>query len=84
MVWYVVPALLVVTGLRRLPSLALAGVVVALLAIGVTMYNGGPLDTHLIAIFSGVVVLAAVLAGWCECPRAPPPDRRRGDRKAVP
>ncbi len=67
-VWYVVPALLVVTGLRRLPPLALAGVVVALLAIGVTMYNGGPLDTHLIAIFAGVVVLAAVLAGLVRVP----------------
>ncbi len=67
-VWYLVPALLTVTGLRGLPPLALAGVVLALLTIGVTMYNGGPLDTHLIAIFSGVVLLAAVLAWLVQMP----------------
>lgn len=61
-VWYVVPALLVMLGLRRLPWLALTMAVVALLAVGVTMYDGGPTDAHLAAIFVGVLSMTVVLA----------------------
>jgi hypothetical protein len=34
----------------------------SLLWIGITMYNGGALDQHLVAIWVGVVLLAAVIA----------------------
>lgn len=60
--WYAVPALLMMLGLRRLPWLALSSVGLALLAVGVTMYDGGPLETHLTAIFVAVSLLAVVLA----------------------
>jgi hypothetical protein len=59
-VWYAVPALLVVLGLRRQHPAALAAVALALSAVGVTMYDAGSLSTHLTAIFVSVVVLAAV------------------------
>lgn len=68
LVWYVVPALLVVLGLRRLPLLAVAAVSIALLAIGVTMYDGGSLETHLVAIFAGVVLLTATFAALVRPP----------------
>lgn len=61
-VWYGAPALLVMFGLRRLHRGALTVIAVALLSVGVTMYNGGPLDQHLFVLFIGVVSLAAVLA----------------------
>ncbi len=57
---YVVPAALVTLGLRRQTPLAVAAVVAALTAVGVTMYDGGPLDTHLTAIFVSIVTLAIV------------------------
>lgn len=60
-VWYVVAALLVLLGLRRLPRLAVALLALALLAVGVTMYDGGPLHVHLTAIFVAVLLLAAVV-----------------------
>ncbi len=69
LVWYVLPALLVLLGLRRLPLLALVVVGVALLAIGVTMYDGGSLETHLVAIFAGVVALTVVMATLVRPPR---------------
>ncbi len=69
LIWYVGSALLVMLGLRRLPVLAVAVVSVAVLAIGVTMYNGGPLETHLFAIFLGVVLLTAVMATLVRPPR---------------
>lgn len=61
-VWYVLAAALVLLGLRRQHTFALAVVAVALLAVGVTMYDGGPLRTHLVAIFVTVVILAGVVA----------------------
>lgn len=62
LLWYAVPSLLVLVGLRRLPRVALLVPVVALLFIGVTMYDGGSLDQHLFALFVGVVALAATFA----------------------
>lgn len=61
-VWYVVPAVLTVVGLRRQHPIALAGVAFALAGVGITMYDGSSLQTHLTAIFISVVVLASVLA----------------------
>lgn len=60
--WYGVPAVLVVVGLRRLHWSGVTAVTLAQIAVGVTMYNGGPLDVHLATIFAAVVVLALVAA----------------------
>jgi peptidoglycan/LPS O-acetylase OafA/YrhL len=62
LIWYVVPAFVVLAGLRRLHRGALGVAALALLAIGLTMYNGGSLEQHLVAIWVGVVLLAGVLA----------------------
>jgi hypothetical protein len=58
--WYAVVAALVVLGLRRHHSVVVGLVVLALLAVGVTMYDTGPLTTHLVAIFLSMVVLVGV------------------------
>ena len=68
-VWYVLPAIAVLLGLRRLPWTALGLAVFALLWIGITMYNGGSLDQHLVAIWLGVALLAAVLAALVMPPK---------------
>ncbi len=57
--WYAVPAILVIVGLRRQYPVALVVVAVALTVVGITMYDHGSLTTHLRAIFSAVVILAA-------------------------
>lgn len=61
-IWYVVAAALVLIGLRRQSLIARVIVALALAAVGVTMYDGGPLRTHLTAIFAAVLVIAAVAA----------------------
>ncbi|MCY7373103.1 MAG: hypothetical protein LH461_05310 [Spirochaetaceae bacterium] len=61
-IWYVVPAVLVLLGLRRVHPVGLAVAALAFVAVGVTMYDEGPLDIHLAAIFTSVVVLALVTA----------------------
>ncbi len=61
-VWYLVPAVLMLAGLRRLHWSGVVAVSLALIAVGVTMYNGGALDVHLATIFAAVVVLALVAA----------------------
>ena len=61
-IWYVVPAALVLLGLRRVHPVGLGVTALAFTAVGVTMYNEGPLDIHLTAIFASVVVLALVSA----------------------
>ncbi len=58
--WYAVPAALVLFALRRQHPLPLTIVSLALLAVGVTMYDGGSLHRHLGAIFAAVLVLAGV------------------------
>jgi hypothetical protein len=58
--WFIVPAILLVIGLRRLRPVAVLAVAAALAAVGVTMYDHGPLRTHLTAIFVAVVILAGV------------------------
>lgn len=57
---YVVPAALVLFALRRQHPLPLTIVSLALLAVGVTMYDGGSLHRHLTTIFVAVLVLACV------------------------
>lgn len=59
---YVLPALLVVIGLRRQHPLAVAAVGIALAAVGITMYDGGSLSAHLAAIFVAIVVIAGVVS----------------------
>jgi hypothetical protein len=77
-VWFIVPAILVVIGLRRQYPLALLAVAAALATVGATMYDHGPLRTHLTAIFLAVVIHAVVAATlvlppWRQSPsRAPP------------
>lgn len=61
MVLYIVPALLVLFALRRVYWAALIVLALALVAVGVTMYDGGSLSVHLVAIFISVVVLATVV-----------------------
>jgi len=68
-VWYTVPAVLVLVGLRRQHPTALAVVALALIAVGVTMYDNGSLRTHLIAIFLTVLTLTFVLATLVQLPR---------------
>ncbi|MGI8417270.1 MAG: hypothetical protein ACR2P2_13920 [Nakamurella sp.] len=57
---YVVSAALVVFALRHQHPIPLIVVSLALLAVGVTMYDGGSLHRHLTTIFVAVVVLACV------------------------
>ena len=59
MIWYAVPALLVLRGLRRQHWVALILLAASLLAVGITMYNGTALSTHLNTIFAAGVMIAA-------------------------
>lgn len=61
-IWYVVPAVLVLLGLRRAHPVGLAAAALTFVAVGVTMYSSGPLDIHLAAIFASVVALALIIA----------------------
>ncbi len=79
---FAAPAALLIVGLRRISSPALALIALALAAVGTTMYDGGPRATHLAAIFACVTLLAlctATLVGG-HGPAAPsPPTPRRTD-----
>lgn len=68
-IWYVVPAVSVVLALRRLHAVWLLTVCLALVGIGVTMYDGGSLEAHLSAIFVGVVLLSALTATLVRLPQ---------------
>lgn len=70
-IWYVVPALLVLLGLRRQHRVALASAALALAAVGITMYDSGSLTAHLTTIFITVVILSAVVTALM----LPPPGR---------
>lgn len=63
-IWYVVPAVLVVAGLRKVPPIVLVVDVLALAFVGITMYNGSPLALHLTSILTLIVVLAVTLSGF--------------------
>lgn len=58
-VLYVLPAVLTVVGLRSQHPSAVTLLVIVLVAVGTTMYDGGPLNQHLAAIAAAVLVLAA-------------------------
>lgn len=62
MIWYAVPAVLLLVGLRRQRMAAVAVLAVALLAVGVTMSNGSALSIHLATIFAAAVVIAGILS----------------------
>ncbi|MBG6218867.1 hypothetical protein IWX75_003354 [Arthrobacter sp. CAN_A6] len=61
MIWYTVPALLVLVGLRRQHWVAFVLLAASLLAVGITMYNGTALSTHLDTIFTAGVMIAATV-----------------------
>ncbi len=63
MLWYAVPAVLLLAGLRRQHIIAVVVLAAALLAVGVTMYNGAALATHLMTIYAAAVVIAAIMFG---------------------
>ncbi len=68
---FVVPAVLVLLGLRRARRWMLVGVVAALTAVGVTMYNGASLEVHLATIVGAAVLLALTsvdlfAGGWTD------------------
>lgn len=77
-VWYVVPAVLVLLGLRRQQLIGQAAVAVALAAVGITMYNGGSLQWHLAAIFMSVLILLGVTAALLLPPWQRAPGQRMG------
>lgn len=60
-IWYVVPALLVMVGLRRQHWVGLVLLAVSLVAVGITMYNGTALSTHLDTIFVAGLMIAATM-----------------------
>jgi len=66
--WYALGAALIVFALRRQhPALAIV-VAASLAVVGYTMYDGGPLRTHLDAIFTTVILLAATVALFADPP----------------
>lgn len=75
-VWYVAPAVLVLLALRRQHLIGQIAVAVALAAVGITMYNGGSLQAHLVAIFMSVLILVGVTATLLL-----PPWRRARDQR---
>ncbi len=62
-VLYLVPAALLLVGLRRARPPVLAVCAVMLGAVGITMYDGGTLQAHLTAIFGAVVIGTLASAG---------------------
>lgn len=80
LILYVVPAVLLLLGLRRQHPLSWAAVALSLIAVGVTMYDGGSLQAHLTAIFVFVVLLAGDAAVLIQLPgrhsQAGPPSGR--------
>ncbi len=60
-IWYVLPSLLLLTGLRRQNFVVLTVLAAALVAVGVSMYNGAALSTHLSTVFAAAVVVAAIM-----------------------
>lgn len=58
MIAYAVPAAVLLVGLRRARPVLLLLVVAGLTAVGITMYNGSSLDTHLTSIVIAVALIA--------------------------
>jgi hypothetical protein len=66
--WYAVGAALIVFGLRHQHPLVVGAVALSLAAVGFTMYDGGPLRTHLDVIAVTVVLLVASLVAFTDPP----------------
>lgn len=66
---FAAPTAVLIVGLRRISSPALMLIVLALAAVGTTMYDGGPLATHLATIFATVTLLALCTATLIGGPR---------------
>lgn len=67
---FLAPAALLIAGLRRISSPALVLIVLALAAVGATMYDDGPQAAlHLTAIFASVTLLALCTATLIGRPR---------------
>ena len=72
-VWYSVGAAMIVFALRRQATLLVVVVAASLAVVGYTMYDGGPLRTHLDAIATAVILLAASVALFADPPWRRPP-----------
>ncbi len=59
-VLFVVPAIFLLIGLRHQRPVVVVVELLALAAVGVTMYDGGSTTAHLVAIFVSVSVLAVI------------------------
>jgi len=66
--WFAVAAALIVVGLRRQPPLLVALVAASLAAVGFTMYDGGPLRTHLDVIAVTVILFVVTLVTCADPP----------------
>jgi hypothetical protein len=66
--WYAVGAALIVLALRRQYPAIVVVVAASLIVVGYTMYDGGPLRTHLDAIATAVVLLVASVALFADPP----------------
>ncbi|MBA2639404.1 MAG: hypothetical protein H0U77_05320 [Nocardioidaceae bacterium] len=62
-VLFVAPSVLVAAALRQVWPPALVLLVGTLAAVGITMYNGSPLELHLGTIAAAVLVMSSVAAG---------------------
>ncbi len=58
--WYAIGAAAIIFGLHSQHLVAQIAAAIGLAAVGYTMYDGGPLNTHLTAIFATVVLLALI------------------------
>lgn len=65
---YVIPALLVLVALRRQNRYALVTIATILVAVGVTMYDGGGVAIHLATIFAAATAIAATVAVFVRRP----------------
>lgn len=74
---FVAPAVLLVIGLRRQHVAVVTLELASLVGVGITMYDSGPLFSHLAAIFLSVVVLAVIGTQLIGGPTSPSRNRAR-------
>lgn len=74
---FVIPSLILLVGLRRQQRLAVTLLCLALVAVGITMYDRGPLGIHLTTIFVSATLLAFTLALFVHRPRLRRRDAQR-------
>ena len=78
-VLFVVPAIFLLIGLRHQRPAVVVVELLALAAVGVTMYDGGSTTAHLVAISVSVTVLAVIATQLIR-----PPWRRPGEQCGLP